>query len=543
LETRLLPNIDFSSGFFGAGSNVLAVNGSAHTSGPVLQLTEGQVGQIGSAFSSHMQDIVAFSTGFSFQLLNPDADGFTFCIQGGSAAVLGPGGGGLGYGPDHTGGTGGIADSLAIKFDLFDNQGEGSNSTGLYTNGAAPTNVGATDLGASGIDLHSGHVFRVGMTYDGTTLKVTTTDTTTGTSANQSYTINIQSQLGNNIDGFVGFTGATGGLTATENILNWSFVSGMPTPPAAPGGPKAVAASGHVFLSWMASTGAFAYNVYRSTTSGNETLFQSGVTSTSITDNNVLEGTTYFYKVTAVGVGGESPLSASTEVSAMAGPFLDFSPGFANAAGVVMTNGSAKFNGSALRLTDGQPGEAASAFADAKQDITVFENTFSFQLTDAVADGFTFCIQNNASTAVGPPGGGLGYGPDHTGGTGGIANSVALKFDLFDNQGEGSNSTGVYTNGAAPTNVGSIDLGPSGIDLHSGHIFNVSIIYDSPMNPPHTLAVTLTDTNTGASNSHNYVVDIAATVGATTAFVGFTGATGGLSAAQNILNWTFLPLV
>jgi hypothetical protein len=56
------------------------------------------------------------------------------------------------------------------------------------------------------------------------------------------------------------------------------------------------------------------YNVYRSTTTGGETLLKSGVTTLSFTDTGLTNGTTYFYKVAAVNAGGPSPLS--TEVSA-----------------------------------------------------------------------------------------------------------------------------------------------------------------------------------------------------------------------------------
>ena len=187
-----------------------------------------------------------------------------------------------------------------------------------------------------------------------------------------------------------------------------------------------------------------------------------------------------------------------------------------------------------LELTDGGNSEAGSAFSKVKEDITSFNTAFSFRLTDAVADGFTFSIQNAGTTALGPDGGGLGYGPDETGGTGGIPTSVAVKFDLYNNQGEGNDSTGLYENGAAPTNVGSVDLHASGIDLHSGDVFNVAMTYDGT-----TLKVTLTDTNTGNSNTQNYTVNIPSIVGGSTAFVGFTGATGGLAATQDILNWTF----
>src|SRR5207245_8784548 len=100
---------------------------------------------------------------------------------------------------------------------------------------------------------------------------------------------------------------------------------------------------------------------------------------------------------------------------------------------------------------------------------------FIFQLTPrsiSTADVMTFAMQANNTTAVGPAGGGLGYGPDTPTGTGGIPNSVAVKFDLYNNAGEGNNSTGLYTNGASPTTP-FVTLTNTGIDLHSGHVFKV----------------------------------------------------------------------
>jgi hypothetical protein len=530
LETRVLPSLDFSGGFGGAAA-ALTTNGSANLNGSVLQLTQGQMGQDGSAFSSVKQDITSFHTAFSFQLTNANADGFTFCIQGGASTALGPAGGGLGYGPDHTGGTGGIANSVAVKFDLFNNQGEGSDSTGLFTNGAAPTNVASVDLTASGLDLHSGQIFKVGMTYDGTTLKVILLDSS-GHSNTQNYTVNIPTTVGGST-AYVGFTGATGGLTAVQNILTWTYKEGPATPPLAPL-VTAVGGPGHVVLRWTPSVGADSYNIYRATTPNGEgtTPLQTGINGTAFTDTNVVAGT-YYYRVTGVGIAGEGPMSIEVSAAPTAG--LDFAAGFAGAGSMLTTNGSAMISADpVLQLTNGQMGQAGSVFSNVKQTITTFDTAFSFHLINAIADGFTFCIQGNASTALGPAGGGLGYGPDHTGGTGGIANSVAVKFDLFNNQGEGIDSTGLFTNGAAPTNVGSVDLGPSGLNLHSGDIFNAAMTYDGTK-----LKVVLTDTNTGKSNTQTYTVDIPTTVGGPTAFVGFTGATGGLTATQDILNWTF----
>src|SRR5262249_46465241 len=157
-----------------------------------LQLTDQGFFEAGSAFDNTRVDVRRFSTRFSFQLTDANADGFTFTIQGSSPFALGPFGMALGY----SDGVSGIGQhSLAVKFDLFDTAGEGFDSTGLYLNGAPPT-VPAIDLSSTGIDLHSGDIFNVAMTYDGGTLKVTETDTVTGAAATQSYSVNIPGIIG-----------------------------------------------------------------------------------------------------------------------------------------------------------------------------------------------------------------------------------------------------------------------------------------------------------------------------------------------------------
>ena len=127
--------------------------------------------------------------------------------------------------------------------------------------------------------------------------------------------------------------------------------------------------------------------------------------------------------------------------------------------------------------------EAGSLFTSNKVSVSGFTITFDFRLTSAAADGFAFVIQGVGSSALGTGGGGLGYQ--------GIGSSVAVKFDLSDNAGEGSNSTGLYVNGAAPTG-GAADLTPSGIDLHSGHVFRATVMVPrtavGPLTPGKRLA-------------------------------------------------------
>jgi Legume lectin domain/Chitobiase/beta-hexosaminidase C-terminal domain/Bacterial Ig-like domain (group 2) len=215
---------------------------------------------------------------------------------------------------------------------------------------------------------------------------------------------------------------------------------------------------------------------------------------------------------------------------------INFGSGF-SAGGIVM-NGSAKLNGARLRLTDGGGTEAAGAWYNVQANVQTFTTDFSFQVTpgsNPTADGFTFAIEGDSTSVLGPSGGGLGYGPDTpTGTAAGIANSVAVKFDLYSNAGEGINSTGLYTNGASPTTP-FVDLTGSGIDLHSGHVFNVHMVYDGT-----NLTMTVTDATTNAAFTRAFPINIPATVGGSSAYVGFTGGTGGLTAIQEIITWTYV---
>jgi fibronectin type 3 domain-containing protein len=96
-----------------------------------------------------------------------------------------------------------------------------------------------------------------------------------------------------------------------------SEVSATPVPPpAAPTGVTATPGHTQITLSWTASPGAATYSVYRGTSPNGEgaTAIATGVTATSFTDIGLTDGTTYYYKVTAVGTGGES--GPSGEVSA-----------------------------------------------------------------------------------------------------------------------------------------------------------------------------------------------------------------------------------
>jgi fibronectin type 3 domain-containing protein len=80
-------------------------------------------------------------------------------------------------------------------------------------------------------------------------------------------------------------------------------------PPPAPTDLGANAGDAQVTLTWTAAPGAASYSVYRGTTSARKTRLTAPITAPPFVDTGLANGTRYFYQVTAVNGGGESPRS------------------------------------------------------------------------------------------------------------------------------------------------------------------------------------------------------------------------------------------
>jgi len=217
-------------------------------------------------------------------------------------------------------------------------------------------------------------------------------------------------------------------------------------------------------------------------------------------------------------------------------------PTFTGCGGNVTCVGDTSVVGGALRVSSAAAfvsGAGYSTSAIALGTGATFSTTFQFRITDrggiAPADGFTFVVAAGTN-GLGGAGGGLGYL--------GVNNSMAIEFDTYNN-GEvgGSNHVGVNTNGALANN----GVSPYGVStctaisgytagcMSNGDIWTATIDYDGTTN---LLDVYVQDGAMALQHVVNdYSIDIDALLGTTSAFVGFTSATGSGWANHDILNW------
>ena len=198
----------------------------------------------------------------------------------------------------------------------------------------------------------------------------------------------------------------------------------------------------------------------------------------------------------------------------------------ANSANAGIVNGT-------LLLTDGTNGEVASAFYNIPQYNGGFAAFFTYQEANGsapLADGTTFCVQNsaNGASAVGGGGGELGYT--------GIGNSSAFEMNIY-NGAHGAIGIQFGTNGMTPDSPTPTlpYFSTSPVNLVSGDPINVEIYFSQGI-----YFVKLTDATNGSTYSTTYNQgSMASVTGADNAYVGFTGATGGLNSIQTVSNFRF----
>jgi hypothetical protein len=217
--------------------------------------------------------------------------------------------------------------------------------------------------------------------------------------------------------------------------------------------------------------------------------------------------------------------------------------------------------GYVLRLTPAATNQVGSVWFNSAQPLqNGFTTTFQLKMSGGSvppADGIAFVIQNaptplSAIGYTGGNGGALGYSDqdaslDPSAGEG-IANSVAIEFDSFQNLwdpatnhvavqscGTGRN-TSHHAQLCSATGPNSTLAGPViTTNFADGVAHRVTVSYK-----PGNLHVILDGTDLFPSGVPVNLSTIGLNTGGT-AFVGFTGATGALDSNQDILSWTFTP--
>jgi serine/threonine protein kinase len=230
-----------------------------------------------------------------------------------------------------------------------------------------------------------------------------------------------------------------------------------------------------------------------------------------------------------------TPTSTTTPTSTAIPTQTPVSPGInfasftdANSSNLQL-NGSAEIVSRALRLTPIQPNIAGSAYSKQPIDPTQsFQTHFQFFLHDGTrSDGISFIIQNSGPSALGESGGHLGYV--------GISSSIEVEFDTFQNSGDpDDNHIGVMLNDGGKTTSqppGPKSL-PSTLSLYGSRL-NAWIDYDAPSQK---LQVYI---DPGSARPSSPLLTATVKFVGKSAFVGFTGGTGGFTANQDILNWQF----
>ncbi len=217
-----------------------------------------------------------------------------------------------------------------------------------------------------------------------------------------------------------------------------------------------------------------------------------------------------------------------------------------------------------LRLTPNQGGWAASAWYTTPQVVANgFTTTFAFQVgsTSAYdADGFAFVIQNSSAgvLALGPGGCGIGFGGSSSGcaAPAGIPNGVAIEFNTFNNgPGVDPSSSDLTIQNCGGISPNLVDLSCSlkyndlsgKINLTDGAVHVATVTYTAS-------ALSTCGSGTQTCSTLDVVLDGTDlfpggvlfdlnTIGlsSSTAYVGFTAATGGGNDDQDIVSWTFTP--
>ncbi len=226
--------INYPKGFAGHPSELWLGHGSVY-SGSSIRLTDMSTDLANNVWYKTPVKVQAFTTTFTWSAKCPAkpavcGDGMGFMIIGKSN----PSSAGFNYSGESgsrfswarcTSSTDCPSiKSILVKFDLYnDSTDKEANLTGFYSGGENPQPPHAEyNMAPSDIDMQSGHLMKATLTYNGSVLMETVTDTVTGATYRNSYSANIPELVGGGT-AFVGFGGSTGKDYVTQEIRSWTY--------------------------------------------------------------------------------------------------------------------------------------------------------------------------------------------------------------------------------------------------------------------------------------------------------------------------------
>ncbi len=221
----------------------LQLNADAHQAGNVLRLSNSASFSSGSVFTSAQVDLRdgnSFSTHFQFRLHSSagigdedgiGADGLVFIVQ-----PVGNNVGGAGFGIGYSG----IAQSLGVEFDTYNNGAStadpSDNHVGIDLNG----NIASVQTRTEAIRFNNEQVWNAWIDYDGLSdaLEIRWSMVNSRPEESQlSRTVDLESVIGQST-AYVGFTSATGSGFNDHDLLRWEFrgeFAPIPEPASLPG--------------------------------------------------------------------------------------------------------------------------------------------------------------------------------------------------------------------------------------------------------------------------------------------------------------------
>jgi len=182
-----------------------------------------------------------------------------------------------------------------------------------------------------------------------------------------------------------------------------------PPPPAAPSAPTGLTATagyGQISLSWIGSVGATSNDVERSTSSGGPYAVIGYSLTNSFVDTNVLDGTNYYYVVSAVNAGGGSPVSGQASAAPLFSPPPVFQSVVSNYNQISLTwsvsAGAVSYNVERSQTSGTNYQTIANTAATSYSDNTVVNGTTYYYVIAAVNAGGANPT-NSAQVSATPP--------------------------------------------------------------------------------------------------------------------------------------------